>query len=164
MPITRRTTAARTRNTTFRTTGNKTRSTSGKTTAGRTTTKASAGYSPSKFNDIRQNIQQRVGSYRNIYAQVSGASKVTAFSPKTAQQWTKFINNGCNVYKFNTQQCSRFFGQQQFDSSTTNRTATQLFRAKFGAGVKAVAQARGNAWLVAATNNVNQGPFKNYKW
>ena len=120
-------------------------------------------WNPTQYGGVRQDIQWRIGSYRNIYAQVTGPRKVTTFSPKTANQWTNYVNNGYRVYKFTTLQLTQVFGSQ-WDNTTAPTLATRWLRQKYGNHVKAVARGRSNCWLVATSGNINRGPFRNYTW
>jgi hypothetical protein len=174
---TRKTTGKTTNKTTgkstSKTTGRKSFQTSARSTSktsakrgSKTTAKSSTtqqGWSPAQFGTVRQTIQSRVGSFKNIASQVNGPGKVTTFSPRTATQWTNFVNQGNNVYKFSTQQIKKTFGNK-FSQQASPTTVNRWFRQKFGPGVKAVARGRGSSWLVAASSNVNKGPFRNYSW
>lgn len=128
-----------------------------------TTTTSKTAWNPSKFGSVRQDLQCRIGSYQNIYSQVSGQKNVTTFSPTTATRWTNMVNKGARVYKFNTQQIKTGFGNQWTPDLSPN-TAARFLRQKYGNGIKAVAKGRGNTWLVATTTTINKGPFKNYNW
>lgn len=160
---TTRRTAGR-KGTTSRTTGktSTTRRTTGKSTT-KTTGSSQQSWSPAQFTPVRRDIQSKVGSFRNIQSQVSGPGKVTAFSPRTASQWTNYVAQGTNVYKFSNQQIKRTFGSK-FSTNTPTATVSRWFKQKFGAGIKGVARGRGSSWLVAASSNVNKGPFRNYTW
>src|SRR5262245_59909049 len=67
-------------------------------------------YSPNKFNTHRNEITSKIGSFRTINQQVTGAGKVKAFSPSTCTKWINFVNEGCNVYKFTHNEFCRHFG------------------------------------------------------
>ena len=121
-------------------------------------------WKPTQFGGVRQDIQWRIGSYRNIYSQVSGPGNVTAFSPKTATQWANYVNNGWRVYQFNNRQFTQYFGPQFNQTTPSPTTVTRVLRQKFGPGIKAVTRGRNSSWLIATTPSVNRGPFKNYNW
>ncbi|MFO0840433.1 MAG: hypothetical protein U1D55_18145 [Phycisphaerae bacterium] len=125
-------------------------------------TGSSTTYSSSKFTNTRREIQQRITSYRTLNEQVSGASSVTAFSPSAANKWVRFVDNGANVFKFNNNEFSRFFGTQTSRGNAT--VAFRTLRRKYGAGIKAVTRGRNNTWLVAASTNVTARPFSTYNW
>lgn len=129
-------------------------------TGGTTGTTSTTGYSPNQFKTQRTEITAKIGSFRTLNSQVTGAGKVTTFSPTTAQKWINFVNTGARVYKFNNNQVARYCGT----TTPTTNTAFRCLRSKFGAGIKAVARGRGNTWLVAATSKVNSGPFGAYNW
>ncbi len=116
-----------------------------------------------QVHGLRQDIKWKIGSYRNIYSQVTGPGMVTTFSPRMAMQWTNYVNNGAKVYKFTGTQFTKAFGGQ-WDPNFTPTNATRWLRQKFGRSIKAVAHGRGSTWLVATTTNINKGPFKNYTW
>jgi hypothetical protein len=118
-------------------------------------------YNPTQFRNANQEIQWRLGSYRNIYSQFNGAG-TTPFSPTNANKWIRYVNTGTRVYKFNNQQFTNYFGFQ-WNNSTPNATYRWM-RQKFGAGIKAVARGKGNCWLVAATERITARPFCNYTW
>ncbi|MBN2448663.1 MAG: hypothetical protein JXO22_18195 [Phycisphaerae bacterium] len=148
------------------------RSTRSSTTGRRTTTStrtrynsvSKAGWSPTQYGNVRDDIQWRIGSYRNIYSQVTGPSKITTFSPKKATQWANYVNSGCKVYKFNAPQMTRYFGSA-WNNTQSATAVTRYLRHKYGTkNIKAVARGRGTTWLVATTGNFNRGPFKNYTW
>jgi hypothetical protein len=153
---TRKTTARRT---TSRTTAKGNTSRTSSTSRG-----TASGYPVSKFANVRTGIQGRLGSFRNIFSQVSGPGKVTAFSPRTAQQWFNLVNKGAWVYKFSSPQLVKSFGTK-FDPEFSNTAITKFFKTKFGnAAIKGVTRGRGNTWLVATNSPINKGPFKNYTW
>lgn len=161
----RKTTARRTTSRTSAKSSSKTSaSTKGRTTSSRTA-KTPASYPVSKFNTVRDGIQTRVGSFRNIFSQVSGKGKVTAFSPRTAQQWFNLVQKGACVYKFSAPQVAKVVGSTKFKTNPSNAAVTKAFQTKFGkASIKGVTQGRGNSWLVATNSPINKGPFKNYTW
>lgn len=160
----RKTTARRTTASAKARTSTKARTTASRTTAKSSVSRTPAGYPVSKFNAVRDGIQARVGSFRNIFSQVSGSGKVTAFSPRTAQQWVNLVNKGACVYKFNNTQIAKVFGAK-FDGSQSNTVVTKAFQTKFGkAAIKGITRGRGNSWLVATNSPINKGPFKNYTW
>lgn len=116
-----------------------------------------------KFNPIKEECECRIGSYENIYTQCSGTGK-TPFSPTTANKFVKFVNNGAYVYKFNSSEFRRFFGNSFDYTNCTPNTAFRYLKTKFGAGIKGVAQGKGNNWLICASSNVSARPFTNYDW
>lgn len=132
-----------------------------KTTAKTTTSTQYACNSP-RYNTPRTECQMRIGSYRNVYSQFTPTGQKTQFSPTNANKWTKYVTNGNIVYKFNTQQFTRFFGTKWAQSSPT--TCKQWMKKKFGTGIKDVTRGKGNTWLVATTKNVTGRPFNNYNW
>lgn len=119
-------------------------------------------YSPSKFNSQRNEITAKIASFRTINQQVSGASKVKAFSPATCDKWINLVNDGCNVYKFTHNEFCRYFGSQ-FNYCTPT-AAQRILSNRFGQGIKAVTRGRSNTWLVAATDRVTARPFSTYNW
>jgi sugar/nucleoside kinase (ribokinase family) len=118
-------------------------------------------YKPTQFTAARQEIQARIGSYRALNNQFSGAW-VTAFSPSAASKWIKFVSTGARVYTFSATEFSRFFGSKWSYSPTT--TTFKFLRKKYGTGIKAVTRGKGGAWLVAATPSVTTHPFSTYSW
>ena len=158
--------------TTYKTQKRKTNYGSRSGTSGSTGSAGSAGsstgswnphsFSPARFSNTGKEIQARIGSFRNINSQLSGAGKVTAFSPTTVNKWIKFVNNGTRVYKFKNNDFCKYFGSNW---SSSNPTAAQRWLTqKFGTGIKAVTRGKANCWLIAATNNVTGRPFTNYSW
>lgn len=119
-------------------------------------------YSPTKYTNYRKELQAKIGSYRMINQQWTGAGKVTAFSPAGAHKWIKYVNQGAWVYKFNTTQFCRFFGSEW--NYATPTAACRYLQRKFGTGIKAVTRGKGNCWLVAAMPNITARPFYNYNW
>ena len=119
-------------------------------------------YKPTQFNQANREIQWRMGSYRNIYSQFTGAGKVTAFSPTTVNRWIRYVNDGARIYKFNFQEFCRYFGTPR--TTCTPTVTFRWMRQKYGAGIKAVTRGKGNCFLVAATDRVNARPFNNYTW
>lgn len=132
------------------------------TTTGSNNWGPTATYSPSKFSNIREQLQQRAASYRTLHNECSGPGKVTCFSPTTARSWVRFVNSGCNVYRWNNAEFTRNFGTQFNNCSTTQ--AFRTLRSKFGTGIKAVARGKGNCWLIAASTSVGARQFSNYSW
>ena len=121
-----------------------------------------ASYSPSMFYNHKKHLQAKIGSYRTLNQQFTGAGKVTAFSPTAANKWIKYVDQGAWVYKFNNTQFCKFFGPQFAHASPT--AAYRFLRQKYGAGIKAVTRGKGNTWLVAAMPSVTARPFYNYTW
>ena len=121
-------------------------------------------YSPTQFKNVNKNIQQWIGSFRNIRTQFNGAGRVSAFSPTGVNKWIKFVNSGAFIYKFtNVDFCKKF--SNSFSSPTTSPTAAcRNLKRKFGTGIKAVTRGKGGCWLIAATPTVSGRPFSNYKW
>lgn len=119
-------------------------------------------FSASSFNKITTNIQQKIGSYRNIWSQFKGGSS-TCFTPGTANKWINLIDNGANVYKFTGNDFARWFGTS-YNPKWSPTTAMRFCRQRFGMGIKAVNRGRGNCWLVCATSNVSSRPFNMYNW
>jgi hypothetical protein len=118
-------------------------------------------YNPTQFRNVNQEIQWRMGSYRNIYSQFNGAG-FTPISPAIANKFIRYVNAGTRIYKFNNQQFCNYFGHQW--NTTTPSATFRWMRQKFGAGIKGVARGKGNCWLVAATERVTARPFCNYNW
>lgn len=129
----------------------------------RTTTHSGPGwgYSNTRYDTFRREIQARIGSYRAINQQFSGTG-ATAFSPAAASRWMKMVSAGTRVYTFSHAEFSRYFGSQW--NSGTPTAAFRHLRKKFGSGIKAVTRGRGNTWLVAATSSVSGRPFSTYQW
>ena len=141
------------------------RNTRTNTTSGNWT--PSAAYSPTKFKNCHQEVVAKIGSFRTINQQFTGAGKVTAFSPTTANKWIKYVNTGCRVYKFNNNEFSRYFGKYFGTTGAVTgapTTALKKLQKQFGAGIKAITRGKGSNWLIAATPNVNGHPFNNYNW
>ncbi len=154
MPTTRRTWKSGTR----RSTGKQTKS------YGHTTTRSftATSYSPNKYSNYKKELQAKIGSYRTINQQFAGTGKVTAFSPAGANKWIKYVNQGAWVYKFNTTQFTRLWGQNWNSPSPT--AACRFLQKKYGTSIKAVTRGKGNNWLVAAMPRISSHPFSNYNW
>ena len=143
-----------------------------KTSARRTTTGKRYGtttrptnttsYNPKQYNKYRESIQAKIGSYKTLNQQFTGAGKVTAFSPTNANKWIKYVDQGTLIYKFNNQQFMNFWGATWNEPTPT--AACRYLKNKYGAGIKAVTRGKGNNWLVAATPRVTARPFSNYTW
>lgn len=119
-------------------------------------------YSPTQFSTARREIQAKIGSYRTLNEQFSGAGKVTAFSPNTCSKWISYVDSGCNVFKFTNNEFCRFFGTQM--NNCPPSFAFRTLRNKCGTGIKAVTRGKNNCWLVAATPRVTARPFSTYTW
>ncbi|MCA9244670.1 MAG: hypothetical protein KDA32_11975 [Phycisphaerales bacterium] len=130
----------------------------GRTTSARSTNS----YSPTQFSTARNEIQARMGSYKNLQSQFSGSSRVTAFSPTTANRWMKLVNNGVRVFKFSNKEFTQKFGARFAEFSPT--AACRELRKKYGQGVKAVTRGNGSNWLIACSPNISARPFGGYKW
>ena len=139
------------------------RTTTNRTTGWRTTTSSNTGrsFSASSFNKVTSNIQQKIGSFRNIYSQCTGTG--TTFSPATANKWINLVNNGAFVYKFTGTDFARWFGTN-YNPSWSPTTAMRHCRQRFGTGIKAVNRGRGNCWLVCASSSTTARPFNTYNW
>ena len=114
------------------------------------------------FNPPRHECKWRIGSYRTIYAQFSGAGLNTAFSPANAKKWVKFINNGYRVFKFTNKDFCRHFGNQW--ATATPTSCHKWMKQKYGASIKAVTRGKANCWLIATTPSVTGRPFNTYNW
>lgn len=121
-----------------------------------------ATYAPTRYTNYKKQLQAKIGSYRTINQQFTGAGKVTAFSPTAANQWIKYVDTGCRVFKFNNTQFCRYFGANWQDKNPT--AIYRFLKKEFGTGIKAVTRGKGNNWLIAATQNVTGKPFNNYAW
>lgn len=130
----------------------------------RTTRNMSTKYSCAspKFSTARTECQWRMGSYRNVWSQFNGAGTKTIFSPSAASKWTRYINNGVRVYKFNSNEFTKYFGSQW--ARRTPTAARQYLRRKYGPTVKDVTRGKGNCWLIATSKNLTGRPFNNYNW
>ncbi len=138
---------------------------SGSTTTTSRTSAASRTYSPSKYKSVNKNLQQWIGSFRNIRTQFNGAGPVSAFSPIGVNKWIKYVNTGSFVYKFtNVDFCKKFSSALNSNSNPSATAATRILKKKFGAGIKGITRGKGGCWLIAATPNVSGGPFSSYKW
>ncbi len=115
-----------------------------------------------KFRTAREECQWRMGSYRNVYAQFTGAGTKTFFSPTNANKWMRYINSGAQVYKFNNKDFCRYFGRRWNNSSP--RTAFRYLRQKYGTTIKDVTRGKGNCWLIATSRTPTARPFNNYPW
>lgn len=133
-------------------------------TYGRTTMTHSAGsyYSPTKYNTYKKDLQAKIGSYRTINQQFSGATKVTAFSPTGAGKWIKYVNQGANIYKFSSKDFQKFWGKNW--NNPTPTAAYNFMKKKFGVNIKAVTQGKGSYWLVAANPKISARQFTTYNW
>ena len=114
------------------------------------------------FNRARQECQWRMGSYRSIYTQFTGAGQKTVFSPTNANKWLKYVNNGWRVYYWNNKDFCRHFGRQWEYGTPTS--CFRWMRQRYGTGIKAVTRGKGNGWLVATTPNITARPFTTYQW
>ena len=114
------------------------------------------------FKQARSECQWRIGSYRTVYSQFGGNAKQTVFSPTTANKWMKYVTNGYCIYKFNNKDFYKYFGDQWHTKSPT--ACYRWMKQNYGTGIKAITRGQANTWLIAATPNVNKGPFKNYNW
>ncbi len=115
-----------------------------------------------QYRGIRTECQWRMGSYRNLYTQFTGAGRNTMFSPTTANKWMRYVNNGVLIYKFNTRDFARYFGTRW-----TNATPTAIRKyltRRYGTTIKDVTRGKGNCWLIAASRTPTARPFNNYNW
>lgn len=119
-------------------------------------------YNPTQFSMQRKAVTAQIQSLRYLNQQLSGAGRVTAFSPATARSWINFVNNGNYVYKFTNQQFCNSFGAQW--ASASPGAALRFLRQRFGNGIRAVTRGRGNTWLICASPNVSGRPFSTYNW
>jgi hypothetical protein len=153
----RRTTGRRTTST-----GRTTRKFNRTTTRNNSTTNTTFSKNSPAFNRPKTECEWRIGSYRTVYSQFTGAGQQTPFSPTNANKWVKLVNQGCRVYKFtNKDFCQRFGTQWQQGTPTA---CFRYLRQKFGPSIKAVTRGKGNNWLVATTPNISGRPFQNYSW
>jgi hypothetical protein len=114
------------------------------------------------FKTAQQECQWRMGSYRNIYQQFTGTGTRTTVSPSTAGRWTRYVNNGYQVYKFTNKDFCRYFGARW--AQNTPKAACQYLRNHFGTAIKDVTRGKGNCWLVATTRTPTARPFNTYTW
>ena len=156
MPTTRRTWKSGT----TRQTKSGTTHRSGWTSAG--SSRMPTSYSPTKYTTSKKELVAKIGSYRTLNQQFTGAGKVTAFSPSGANKWIKYVDQGAWIYKWNNAQFCRYFGTDWKDSTPT--AAMRYLKQKFGSNIKAVTRGKGNHWLVAAMPKITARPFYNYNW
>ncbi|MBK9121127.1 MAG: hypothetical protein IPM18_16215 [Phycisphaerales bacterium] len=115
-----------------------------------------------KFRAAQNEVQWRIGSYRNIQTQFSGPGVKTPVSPTTVSKWIKYVNNGVQVYKFTNKQFQTYFGAKTANSNPT--VVRKQLATRFGASIKDVTRGKGNTWLIAATRTPTARPFANYPW
>jgi len=115
-----------------------------------------------KFRVAREECQWRIGSYRNVYQQFTGATTKTVFSPTNAGKWMKYITNGVRVYKFNNKDFCKYFGSKW--AKTTTGAARNYLRTKYGSAIKDVTRGKSNCWLIAASKTPTARPFTQYHW
>ena len=115
-----------------------------------------------KFRNVQQECQMRMGSYRNVYTQITGAGMRTNVSPTTANRWMKYVNNGVQVFKFTNKDFCTHFGNRW--TYTTPTAAYRYLKTRYGNTIKDVTRGRGNCWLVATTRTPAARPFTNYNW
>ena len=114
------------------------------------------------FKRVRMECEKRIGSYRSVYTQFTGAGVTTPFSPTLANKWVKYVNNGWHVYYWSNKDFCKHFGTQW-----NNGTPTACYRwmkQKYGSCIKAITRGKGTSWLVAVTPNITARPFNNYNW
>jgi hypothetical protein len=114
-----------------------------------------------RYKTVRNECQLRIGSYRNVYTQFTGAG-MTTWSPIIANRWMRYVNNGWQVFKFTNTEFCHHFGTQYGNLSAM--TARRQLAHKFGACVKDVTKGKGNCWLIATTRTPTARPFANYDW
>lgn len=149
---------------TTRRTGTRTTNRTTRTTTSTTRNATNPAYPATKFSNQRQKIAAAIGSFRTIGQQFNGPGRVVGFSPAAANRWINFVNNGARVYKFSNTQVDRLVGTTGSTSTTSTTNVLRSLQRRFGNGIKAVTQVRGNNWLVAATPSVTARPFTNYNW
>jgi hypothetical protein len=115
-----------------------------------------------KYKWVQQECQWRIGSYRNVYSQFTGAGTKTNISPATANKWMKYVNHGAMVYKFTNKDFCRYFGNRW--AYSTSRAAYQYLKNHYGTAIKDVTRGKGNCWLIATTRTPASRPFNNYNW
>ncbi len=130
--------------------------------AGSTYTTTTYPLNSPKFKCVRQECQWRMGSYKNVYSQFTGAGTSTYLSPTTANKWMKYVNSGSQVYKWTNRDFCRHFGSKWAQSSPT--TVRRYLQQKFGRTIKDVTRGKGNCWLVATTKTPTTRPFTTYTW
>ena len=143
---------------TTRTTGRTTTRTTNRTTR---TPQCTYSCNSPKFLPTRNECQQRMGSYRNVYTQIAGGNK-TLLSPTTANKWLRYVNNGSRVYKWTTNEFTRHFGKTNTQGTPT--AVRRYLRTKYGAQIQDVTRGRSNCWLVATKKPINGRPFNSYAW
>ena len=114
------------------------------------------------FKRVRNECEWRIGSYRTIYSQFTGAGTKTTFSPTNANKWLNYVNNGYRVYKWSHKDFCKYFGSQWQQGTPT--ACQRYLKQKYGQGIKAVTRGKANCWLIATTPTVTARPFYNYNW
>ncbi len=115
-----------------------------------------------RFRGVRDECQQRMGSFKNVYMQISGTGTKTIFSPTNANKWMKYANSGVQVYKFTNKDFTKYFGDKW--AKSTPRTTCQYLRQKYGNTIKDAVRGKGNCWLIAANKTPGARPFTSYNW
>jgi len=114
------------------------------------------------FKNVRDECQWRMGSYRTVWSQFTGAGQRTPFSPTNANRWLRYVNSGYRVYKWTPKDFYRYFGQQWQQQTPTS--CYRWMRRKYGACIKDITRGAGNCWLVATSPSVTGYPFQSYRW
>ncbi|MEW6250489.1 MAG: hypothetical protein AB1716_07565 [Planctomycetota bacterium] len=114
-----------------------------------------------RFNNIRNEFQWRIGSYRNVYNQFNTGQK-TNWSPTVANRWMRYVNNGVQVYMFTNRQFTQYFGARWANANPT--VIRKYLASRFGQMIKDVTRGNHNTWLIATSRTPTARPFTNYNW
>jgi len=117
-----------------------------RTTASRT---GAAGY-----RTIGNTLEQKINSFKTLYAQTTGPSTVNRPSPSTLNSFANWVNKGAVVYRVAPTQVARWSNTNRRVSSAT--TAKTVLCQKFGkSAIKAVTCDKSGGFLVATNPTFN---------
>lgn len=117
--------------------------------------KASSG----SFTTIRNQIENKINAFQQLYATTQSPNTKWSPSPAQITKFCNLVNKGANVYKVTGRQIARW--SKNYNSVTTPTTAMKALKNRFGTAVKGVTFGPTNGnFLVATASTIKGKPFK----
>ena len=110
------------------------------------------------YPDVRNNLQNKVNSYRTLMAQTTSTGSKQRPSPTQINSFAKWIEKGAVIHNVTNTQLNRWAGKSR--NWTVGSTKTTLC-SKYGRNmIKAVAPNKTGGWLVATNPTYKGKTFK----
>lgn len=110
------------------------------------------------YGAVKNQLEQKIDSLRQIKAQAEGSSGKSRPSPATLTRFANVVSRGGVVRQASTQAIQRAASWKKPCNSAAS--VTKALKSKFGQTIKAVAPAKNGGWLIAASSTWKGKPFR----